>query len=132
MLNQSQKDSKLALTRAKLRSMHSELSYGLSFAPKLQRVGTIHLSGSDQPTPDPSFSHGSSLGFGSLSSLSSVSGTSFRRVAPIGIIAVLALLHAIPVAFSHLFIISKSFSSLPSTGSAASAALAESSDGNLA
>jgi len=36
--------------------MHSELSYGLSFAPKLQRVGTIHLSGSDQPTPDPSFS----------------------------------------------------------------------------
>ena len=37
--------------------MHSELSYGLSFAPKLQRVGTIHLSGSDQPTPDPSFSH---------------------------------------------------------------------------
>ena len=77
-------------------------------------------------------SYGSSLGFGSLSSLSSVSGTSFRRVAPIGIIAVLALLHAIPVAFSHLFIISKSFSSLPSTGSAASAALAESSDGNLA
>jgi len=32
--------------------------YGLSFAPKLQRVGTIHLSGSDQPTPDPSFSPG--------------------------------------------------------------------------
>ena len=40
--------------------MHSELSYGLSFAPKLQRVGGIHISGSDQPTPvpDPSFSHG--------------------------------------------------------------------------
>ena len=57
MLNQSQKKSKLlALTRAKLRSMHSELSYGLSFAPKLQRVGVIHISGSDQPTPDPSFS----------------------------------------------------------------------------
>ena len=36
--------------------MHSELSYGLSFAPKLQRVGVIHISGSDQPTPDPSFS----------------------------------------------------------------------------
>ena len=36
--------------------MHSELSYGLSFAPKLQRVGGIHISGSDQPTPDPSFS----------------------------------------------------------------------------
>jgi len=56
LLNQSQKNSKLALTRAKLRSMHSELSYGLSFAPKLQRVGGIHISGSDQPTPDPSFS----------------------------------------------------------------------------
>jgi len=56
LLNQSQKNSKLALTRAKLRSMHSELSYGLSFAPKLQRVGTIRLSGSHQPTPDPSFS----------------------------------------------------------------------------
>ena len=50
------KSSKLALTRAKLRSMHSELSYGLSFAPKLQLVGSIHISGSDQPTPDPSFS----------------------------------------------------------------------------
>jgi len=37
--------------------MHSELSYGLSFAPKLQRVATIDLSGSHQPTPDPSFSH---------------------------------------------------------------------------
>ena len=36
--------------------MHSELSYGLSFAPKLQRVATIDLSGSHQPTPDPSFS----------------------------------------------------------------------------
>jgi len=37
--------------------MHSELSYGLSFAPKLQRVGTgsIHIPGWDQPTPDPSF-----------------------------------------------------------------------------
>jgi len=50
------KNSKLALTRAKLRSMHSELSYGLSFAPKLQRVAVIDLSGSHQPTPDPSFS----------------------------------------------------------------------------
>jgi len=50
------KNSKLALTCAKLRSMHTELSYGLSFAPKLQRVGGIHISGSDQPTPDPSFS----------------------------------------------------------------------------
>jgi len=50
------KNSKLALTRAKLRSMHSELSYGLSFAPKLQRVEIIDLSGSHQPTPDPSFS----------------------------------------------------------------------------
>ena len=38
------KNSKLALTRAKLRSMHSELSYGLSFAPKLQRVGGIHAA----------------------------------------------------------------------------------------
>jgi len=56
LLNQSQKNSKLALTRAKLRSMHSELSYGLSFAPKLQRVAVIDLSGSHQPTPDPSFS----------------------------------------------------------------------------
>ena len=56
MLNQSQKNSKLALTRAKLRSMHSELSYGLSFASKLQRVATMRLSGSHQPTPDPSFS----------------------------------------------------------------------------
>ena len=56
MLNQSQKNSKLALTRAKLRSMHSELSYGLSFAPKLQRVASMRLSGSHQPTPDPSFS----------------------------------------------------------------------------
>jgi len=57
LLNQSQKNSELALTRAELRSMHSELSYGLTFAPKLQRVGTIHLSsGSHQPTPDPSFS----------------------------------------------------------------------------
>jgi len=56
LLNQSQKNSKLALTRAKLRSMHSELSYGLSIAPKLQRVGSIHISGWDQPTPDPSFS----------------------------------------------------------------------------
>jgi len=37
--------------------MHSELSYGLSFAPKLQRVAVIDLSGSHQPTPDPSFSH---------------------------------------------------------------------------
>ena len=48
----------LALTRAKLRSnsMHSELSYGLSIAPKLQRVGSIHFPGWDQPTPDPSFS----------------------------------------------------------------------------
>ena len=55
-MNQSQKNSKLALTRAKLRSMHSELSYGLSFAPKLQRVAVIDLSGSHQPTPDPSFS----------------------------------------------------------------------------
>jgi len=56
-MNQSQKNSKLALTRAKLRSnMHSELSYGLSFASKLQRVATMHLSGSHQPTPDPSFS----------------------------------------------------------------------------
>ena len=36
--------------------MHSELSYGLSFAPKLQRVATMSLSGSHQPTPDPSFS----------------------------------------------------------------------------
>ena len=36
--------------------MHSELSYGLSFAPKLQRVEIIDLSGSYQPTPDPSFS----------------------------------------------------------------------------
>jgi len=36
--------------------MHSELSYGLSFAPKLQRVEIIDLSGSHQPTPDPSFS----------------------------------------------------------------------------
>ena len=38
---------------------HSELSYGygLSIAPKLQRVGSIHIPGSDQPTPDPSFSH---------------------------------------------------------------------------
>ena len=44
----------IALARAKLRSMHSVLSYGLSFAPKLQRVGSIHISGSDQPTPDPS------------------------------------------------------------------------------
>ena len=61
MLNQSQKKSKLALTRAKLRSMHSELSYGLSFAPKLQRVATIDLSGSHQPTPDPSFSQLSTL-----------------------------------------------------------------------
>jgi len=56
LLNQSQKNSKLALTRAKLRSMHSELSYGLSFAPKLQRVASMRLSGSHQPTPDPSFS----------------------------------------------------------------------------
>jgi len=56
LLNQSQKKFKLALTRAKLRSMHSELSYGLSFAPKLQRVATMSLSGSHQPTPDPSFS----------------------------------------------------------------------------
>ena len=56
MLNQSQTKSKLALTRAKLRSMHSELSYGLSIAPKLQRVGSIHFPGWDQPTPDPSFS----------------------------------------------------------------------------
>jgi len=66
LLNQSQKKSKLALTRAKLRSVHSELSYGLSFAPKLQRVGSIHIPGWDQgprrPThppplsPDPSFS----------------------------------------------------------------------------
>ena len=31
--------------------MHSELSYGLSFAPKLQRVLGIDLSGSHQPTP---------------------------------------------------------------------------------
>ena len=37
--------------------MHSELYYGLSFAPKLQRVGSIHIPGWDQPTPDPSFSH---------------------------------------------------------------------------
>ena len=36
--------------------MHSELSYGLSFAPTLQRVAVIDLSGSHQPTPDPSFS----------------------------------------------------------------------------
>ena len=36
--------------------MHSELSYGLSIAPKLQRVGSIHILGWDQPTPDPSFS----------------------------------------------------------------------------
>ena len=36
--------------------MHSELSYGLSFAPKLQRVAVMSLSGSHQPTPDPSFS----------------------------------------------------------------------------
>jgi len=36
--------------------MHSELSYGLSFASKLQRVGSIHIPGWDQPTPDPSFS----------------------------------------------------------------------------
>ena len=36
--------------------MHSELSYGLSIAPKLQRVGSIHFPGWDQPTPDPSFS----------------------------------------------------------------------------
>ena len=56
MLNQSQKKSKLALTRAKLRSMHSELSYGLSFASKLQRVAIMRRSGSHQPTPDPSFS----------------------------------------------------------------------------
>jgi len=56
LLNQSQKNSKLALTRAKFRSMHSELSYGLSFAPKLQRVASMSLSGSHQPTPDPSFS----------------------------------------------------------------------------
>ena len=35
--------------------MHSELSYGLSFASKLQRVATMRLSGSHQPTPDPSF-----------------------------------------------------------------------------
>ena len=55
-MNQSQKNSKLALTRAKLRYMLSELSYGLSFAPKLQRVLGIDLSGSHQPTPDPSFS----------------------------------------------------------------------------
>ena len=38
--------------------MHSELSYGLSIAPKLQRVGSIHIQGWDQPTPDPSFSPG--------------------------------------------------------------------------
>ena len=37
--------------------MHSELSYGLSIAPKLQRVGSIHFPGWDQPAPDPSFSH---------------------------------------------------------------------------
>ena len=36
--------------------MHSELSYGLSIAPKLQRVGSIHFPGWDQPTPDRSFS----------------------------------------------------------------------------
>jgi len=37
--------------------MHSELSYGLSIAPKLQRVGiSIHFPSWDQPTPDPSFS----------------------------------------------------------------------------
>ena len=36
--------------------MHSELSYGLLIAPKLQRVGSIHIPGWDQPTPDPSFS----------------------------------------------------------------------------
>ena len=36
--------------------MHSELSYGLSFAPKLQRVASMSLSGSHQPTPDLSFS----------------------------------------------------------------------------
>jgi len=28
----------------------------LSIAPKLQRVGSIHIPGWDQPTPDPSFS----------------------------------------------------------------------------
>ena len=38
--------------------MHSELSYGVSIAPKLQRVGSIHIPGWDQPTPDPSFSPG--------------------------------------------------------------------------
>jgi len=36
--------------------MHSEFSYDLSIAPKLQRVGSIHIPGWDQPTPDPSFS----------------------------------------------------------------------------
>ena len=36
--------------------MHSELSYGLSIAPKLQRVGSIHFPGWDQPTPDRYFS----------------------------------------------------------------------------
>jgi len=32
--------------------MHSELSYGLSIAPKLQHVGSLPLPGQDQPTPD--------------------------------------------------------------------------------
>ena len=36
--------------------MHAEFSYDLSIAPKLQRVGSIHIPGWDQPTPDPSFS----------------------------------------------------------------------------
>jgi len=36
--------------------MHSELSYGLSIAPKLQRVGSIHIPGWDPPPPAPSFS----------------------------------------------------------------------------
>ena len=33
------------MTRANLRSMHSDLSYGLSIAPKLQRVGSSPLPG---------------------------------------------------------------------------------------
>ena len=37
--------AKLALTRAKLRSMHAELSYGLSIAPKLRQVGSLPLPG---------------------------------------------------------------------------------------
>ena len=40
--------------------MHYELSYGLSIAPKLQRIGSLPLPGQDQPTPDLDFSQQSS------------------------------------------------------------------------